>query len=62
MGFKYVTHITDDLVFIQDKMTGYRQAIQLGDLGLYSTYVVNRQSSVKLFEPLIYDSAVKLSE
>lgn len=61
MGFRYVTHITGDLVFIQDKITGYRQAIQLGDLRLYSTYVVNRQPAVKL-EPLTYDLAAKISE
>lgn len=40
MGFRYVTHITGDLVSIQDKITGHRQAIQLEGLGLHSTFVV----------------------
>lgn len=40
MGFRYVTHIAGDLVSIQDKITGHRQAIQLEGLGLHSTFVV----------------------
>lgn len=37
----HATYMTDDLVtkeFIKDNIIGYRQLMQFGDLGLYSTY------------------------